>query len=318
VSTPLTDQLRVYFDEVDRQQGAVDIGALRRSVEQEVFTIELAPDTAVPPNGPTSGRRWPILIVAAAAVVLVVGALVVFDDDDATPADQPSLTATAPPTVAPRALRKMHDEAQLARGTYFVDEVSKTPTPRIFVTIGTGWKKQDFGRADLTIYKIGKSGGGGDGDGLIMFSRPGAVYSDACHWEAGYHPGPVDTLDGLVAALTQQHGWAEVTAPSDISVDGYAGKAFQRTAPADMSDCDDLGRSPRLPENRGSSFLSWDSQDGEYGTGGTYEPDQIETLWVLDIDGSVVVINARPYPEATAAAHAEFAAVLDSIRIARA
>ncbi len=63
------------------------------------------------------------------------------------------------------------------------------------------------------------------------------MYSDACHPEDGYHPGPVDTVDGLVAALTAQQGWAEVTAPSDISVDGYVGKAFQRTAPADMSGC---------------------------------------------------------------------------------
>ncbi len=63
------------------------------------------------------------------------------------------------------------------------------------------------------------------------------MYSDACHWEAGNHPGPVDTVDGLVAALIEQQGWADVTAPSDISIDGYVGKAFQRTAPADMSDC---------------------------------------------------------------------------------
>ena len=62
MSTPLTDQLRAYFDDVDRQQGAVDIDALRRSVEERVITIELSPDKAVPPNGPTSGRRWPILI----------------------------------------------------------------------------------------------------------------------------------------------------------------------------------------------------------------------------------------------------------------
>ena len=41
------------------------------------------------------------------------------------------------------------------------------------------------------------------------------------------------TLDGLVAALTeQQGGWVDVTAPSDISIDGYPGKTFQRTAPA--------------------------------------------------------------------------------------
>ena len=37
------------------------------------------------------------------------------------------------------------------------------------------------------------------------------------------------TLDGLVAALSQQGGWANVTTPSDITVDGYAGKEFQRT-----------------------------------------------------------------------------------------
>ena len=45
------------------------------------------------------------------------------------------------------------------------------------------------------------------------------------------------TVDGLVAALSEQQGWADVTAPSDISVDGYSGKTFQRTAPAVLSDC---------------------------------------------------------------------------------
>ena len=38
---------------------------------------------------------------------------------------------------------------------------------------------------------------------------------------------------------------------------------------------------------------------------------------VLDIDGAVVVINANLWPESSAADRAEFAAVLDSIRIER-
>ena len=64
------------------------------------------------------------------------------------------------------------------------------------------------------------------------------MYLDACHLDDGFHPGPVTTLDGLVAALSeQQDGWVDVTAPSDISVDGYPGKTFQRTAPAVLSDC---------------------------------------------------------------------------------
>jgi len=48
-----------------------------------------------------------------------------------------------------------------------------------------------------------------------------------------------------------------------------------------------------------------------------YEPGQTETLWVFEIDGTVVVINASPWPEASAAARAEIATVLDSIRIDR-
>ena len=109
----------------------------------------------------------------------------------------------------------------------------------------------------------------------------------------GITRGPWTTLDGLVAALSEQEGWAEVTAPSDISVDGYAGKAFQRTAPADMSDCDTrtlrhknvdgagVPRFPKLGDRRRNSGA------------GYYEPGEIETLWVLDIDGTVVVINTR-------------------------
>ena len=89
----------------------------------------------------------------------------------------------------------------------------------------------------------------------------------------------------------QQAGWADVTAPSDISVDGYAGKAFQRTAPTDMSGCDTAvggrrdGTFGPHPE-----FRSWEAS-------GLYEPGQTETVWVLDVDGTVVVINASLYAD---------------------
>ena len=114
-------------------------------------------------------------------------------------------------------------------GTYYVDEVDGTPTPRIFATLDAGWTDMVNG----SMWMMAKGG-----SGMMMFSSsPGAVYSDPCHPTDGFYPGPVDTVDGFVTALTEQQGWAEVTAPSDISVDGYVGKAFQRTAPADMSGC---------------------------------------------------------------------------------
>ena len=67
-------------------------------------------------------------------------AVVASRDDDATPADQPSPTVTVPPTTPPRALPDGSGTAErLAPGTYFVDGVAGTPTPRIFVTVGAGW-----------------------------------------------------------------------------------------------------------------------------------------------------------------------------------
>ena len=60
---------------------------------------------------------------------------------------------------------------------------------------------------------------------------------------------------------------------------------------------------------------------------GAYEPGSIETVWVLDIDGTVVVINTVLEPLLStltvaiegppAGIRAEVAAVLDSIRIDR-
>jgi len=143
---------------------------------------------------------------------------------------------------------------------------------------------------------------------------------DACHWEDGNHPGPLDTVDGLVAALSEQQGWAEVTAPSAISIDGYVGKTFQRTAPTDMSDCSTRTYGMRTGEpGVNSDFRSWENPDEPAGWAGFYyEPGWIETLWVLDLDGTMVVISTGVLPEPSAGADADFVAdVLDSIRIER-
>lgn len=317
MSKPLNDQLRAYFDDVDRQQGAADLDALRRSAEQGVIMIELSPDKAVPWNRPTSGRRWPILIAVAAAVLVAVAFVVIPSAGDVTPADEPSSTATVAPTTAPRALPNTPgDRTPFVPGTYFVDSVYGKPTPRIFVTLGAGWTDTSNAEGDISLGRIG----------YMWFSRIGRVFKDACHPDNGLYPGPVATVDGLVAELRgQQGGWVDVTTPADISIDGYAGKAFQRTAPADMSAC-----STRVGRTRTSvgpskvtfpDFRSWPEPDGlEDGPGASapYEPGQIETLWVLDLDGTIIVISTELWPGPSAVGHADFAAdVLHSIRIER-
>ena len=70
----------------------------------------------------------------------------------------------------------------------------------------------------------------------------------------------------------------------------------------------------RIPEAEGPVLRSWLSSNG---VGEYYEPGQLETLMVLDIDGTIVVINANLWPGTSSADRAEFAGVLDSIRIDR-
>jgi hypothetical protein len=190
-------------------------------------------------------------------------------------------------------------------GTYYIDEVNGTPTPRIFATLDAGWTDMVNG----SMWMMAKVGGPEEGGiGVMTINNPVAVFSDACHPTGGFHPGPVDTVDGFVTALMEQQGWAEVTAPSDISVDGYVGKAFQRTTPAVMSECTTV-------DTGDATFESWETADGD-SVG--YAPGQIETLWVLDIDGTVVVISAASSPGPSGTIDAGFAdAVLDSIRIER-
>ena len=113
---------------------------------------------------------------------------------------------TVPPTHASASAVRHTADEQLVPGTYFVDEVDGTPTPRIFVTIGTGWTNFDdgtgLGKRRARWHDVLTSTE--DDIGFITFSRPDRVYLDACHLDDGFHPGPVTTLDGLVAALSEQ------------------------------------------------------------------------------------------------------------------
>jgi len=254
--------------------------------EEEVTMIDL--QTPSHTDEHRKGPKWFVVAgLLAAAAVAAIAIVAIHNDDPVSPADQPPPTVTAPPTVPPRALFGTPDE-QFVPGTYYLDEVSGFPTPKISITLGDGWSNL---RDGVTI----------DGRGGVMaFSRPDHVPFDACHTSEGWlTTGSETTLDDLVTALSEQQGWVNVTTPTNISVNGYAGKEFQRTAPADVTGCS------------GDEFRGWDGYDGGWTH---YEPGEIETLRVLDLNGTTIVINTR-LQSSDAAAAAGLAAPLDSIRI---
>src|SRR3954471_2150824 len=315
--------------DLDNIAGA-DTGSPGQFSEEVVTMIDVK---ITDPPEPRQKRPMRVVvagILAAAAAVVAIAFVVIRDADDVTPADEPS--TTLPPTPLPETVPNTPGEL-LQPGTYFVDEVDGTPTARISFTLDAGWQ---VGVSKVLSNPPVVDGGRlvRGGIGSIMFSRADRVLSDACHWSDGYYPGPVATFDDLVAALSEQGGWADVTT-ADISVDGYAGKSFQRAVPAELWDCDTMPfnwgthvRPTKRPLSDLPGLRSWRNGTEEFGgPGDLYEPGEVETLWVLDIDGTVVLINARLWPSATqeqvalagpgVTARAQFAAVLDSIRIDR-
>jgi len=263
--------------------------------EPEAFVLEAPSANDEPPAGP---RRLVMAGLLAAAAVVAIALLPILRDDAGSPADHPPTTITVPPTVPPRALFVTADE-RFAPGTYSVDQVAGSPTPQILVTVGEGWRNS-LDEGAIRNDDIG---------GVITFSSPVAVFADACHADDGVYPGPITSLDGLVAALSEQGGWLDVTAPSDISVDGYPGKTFQRTAPASFAGCTSGGD---------TGFRSFDN-GGRAGGWEFYERGEIETVRVFDVNGSIIMLTAKlKTGHQDAAAVDGLAAVFDSIRIEQA
>jgi hypothetical protein len=291
-----------------------------QSTEEEATMIDLETPSEADEHGKGPKRvRLAGLLVAAAVVAIALVAI--RKDDPVSPAEQPSTTVIVPPTNPPQALPNTpRTYAQLAPGTYFVDEVEGISTPRIFATVGDGWwhgGDNGFSIEKRSAYPNGEMPDDTAVDliGATWFTRADLVFSDACHLADGTYTGSLATVDGVVTALTQQQGWAEVTAPSDISIDGYNGKAFQRTAPADISDCDPvLHNSFDDVRTQIPMLTSWQTDDHRSG----YLAGSIETLWVLDIDGTVVIISTSVTPGPSAGSPDFATDVLASIRIERA
>ena len=160
--------------------------------------------------------------------------------------------------------------------------------------------------------------------GIVVRSRPDTaraqavsfwdvvdVYADSCHWLGPkIHPGPtVDELAAVLAARPLRHA----TAPVAVSLGGYHGKYLEWSVPRDIqfSDCD------RGPGDTTGFFESFTG----YRTGMTdrYQqaPGQVDRLWILDVEGRRLLIDASSGPGSTKQDLAEMQQVVDSIRFER-
>lgn len=127
---------------------------------------------------------------------------------------------------------------------------------------------------------------GSDGGQGISTWAVGNVFANPCHSIGTLLDPPIgSSVDALVAGLASQKGHAATT-PTDVEVDGYAGKYIEMTVPVgiDVADCDH------------GEFRTWASPEG-----GTrfLEAGQRDLLWIVNVDGDRLVIDAALGPQTT-------------------
>jgi hypothetical protein len=140
----------------------------------------------------------------------------------------------------------------------------------------------------------------------------GQVYRDPCHWQ-GQALDPGTGVAALVAALVAQPT-RNPTKPTDVTLAGYMGRYLELSVPADLksSTWTDFDACDIEPSNGHHDFRSWLGN----GMGTRYEqvPGQVDRLWVLNVNGQRLVVDATYSPDTTKADRDELAHVVESLR----
>ena len=128
------------------------------------------------------------------------------------------------------------------------------------------------------------------------------VYSDPCRWASTKPDTPVTTVDEIVAAMADQPS-RDTSEPVDVTVGGYRGKLITLRVPtgANLAACDEQNFATYAIDGGGDG--PWRYHQGV---------GQIETFWVIDVDGAVVVIDAMYRPDTPAQLIDEMRAIAES------
>jgi hypothetical protein len=201
-------------------------------------------------------------------------------------------TAPSPPTAI----------SEPSRSRSHVLSDSSDPRGAIGITVTmpvNGWSGEPGGWAMET----GPNGfDPPDGAGIIAFTvnKEFYVYADPCSWSSTRPDSPATTVDELVAALANQAS-RNPSAPEEITVGGYSGKKITLHVPDDasFSDCDE----------RTFATLGVEDEDPALWAQG---PGEIDEVWIVDVDGRIVVMNGGYYADTPQHAVDELHAILGS------
>jgi len=223
----------------------------------------------------------------------------------------PSVSATASPTAVPLPtypanVNDLPDFSPLEVETYFIEPVGAGV--RVFYTIPaegwTGW--------------IGalKWGPATDPPGSVVgmsIAYVTNVVQDGCTAHAAADPPVGPTVDDMAAALAALSPFILTKPPSDVMVDGFSGKYLELTVPDLAVQGTEHGN--LFTDCTDGELKSWIAPTLSYAFHGYELPGQVEEFWLLDIDGTRLLIEAIRSPASSEGDLAELRSILDSIDI---
>ena len=217
-------------------------------------------------------------LAAGIAIVAVVGVGVLAyinggPNTGGPPTPAPTIQAT--PTPSPLS------EGPLAPGRYQYEGEGV----RVVLTVPAGWEGGQF--------SISKAPGRELPDGTnVGFRQPTSVFADPCAPELSGDPiGP--TVDDLAAALADLPNVTDAT-QADVTISGFSGKHVSFVVDTTGIDC--------VMGIYGQDLFVRAAENG-----------QRQDLWILDVAGTRLVIDAATYPETSAGDRAEMQAIVDTL-----
>jgi hypothetical protein len=244
----------------------------------------------------------------ALVVLLVLGACARGQDEADT--TTPSPVRSSDPSPAPRIQDIMDLEpfAPLEPGTYFTDPDLDPSTPlRVAYEVPfEGWSMW-----------IGAAKPADDGHVMVSITTVTNLVKHGCRDHSWADPPVGPSVNDLAAALADLAPFRVTSPPKDVTIYGYSGKHLELAVP-DLP-VEGQGDDRHFARCINGNLKSWvgaiDTEPGDAFYGYNAEPGRTEEFWILDVDGTRLVIEANWSPASPRKDVAELRAILDSIQI---
>lgn len=214
----------------------------------------------------------------------------------------------ASPTPTVQNIMELEPFAPLEPETYFIDPDGDPSTPLrvVYEVPAEGWSMW------IGAVKFADEGHVG-----VSITTVTNLVQDGCRDHSWADPPVGPSVDDLATALADLAPFEVTSPPRDVTIDGYGGKYMELTVPdLPVEDVEGDRRFTGCEEGTLKSWVSFvdraEEGDAFYGYTG---PGYREQFWILDLEGTRLMIQAGRSPGSPRADLAEQRAILDSIRI---